>query len=180
MLSLKKTLSYSLLATAVVLAGCSSKTTLDDQASAIETGTGTGQYDPSQGSQAGITGIDLSASNIPGEGPANIAHVVYFDFDSYVVKPEYQSTLQSHAEFLRANRGYTVVLEGHTDDRGGREYNLALGQRRAEAVRQSLDLLGVPGSQTEAVSYGKERPRATGYSEQAHAENRRVEIRYNR
>lgn len=178
MLSLKQTLSYTLLASAIALAGCSSKTKLDDQAGTAGT-TPTAAYDANQGSQTGISGIDVSASQIPGEGPANVAHIVYFDFDSYVVKPEYQSTLQSHANFLR-NNNYTVVLEGHTDDLGGREYNLALGQRRAEAVRQTLDLLGVPAARTEAVSYGKERPRATGHGEQARAENRRVEIRYNR
>ncbi|KKW68007.1 peptidoglycan-binding protein [Lampropedia cohaerens] len=176
MLRMKKTLSYTLLVSALVLAGCSS-TKLDDQAGAD---TGVIPTSPQDGSQTGISGIDLTASSIPGEGPANVSHIVYFDFDSYVVKPEYQSTLQSHADFLRNHTDYTVVLEGHTDDLGGREYNLALGQRRAEAVRQTLDLLGVPASRIEAVSYGMERPRVSGSTEEARAQNRRVEIRYNR
>lgn len=178
MLSLKHTLSYSLLAAAVVLAGCSSKTKLDDQANAA--GTGTAAYDASSQGQSTISGVDLSISPIDGEGPVNVAHTIYFDFDSYSVKPEYQATLKQHADFMRANRNMTVTLEGHTDERGGREYNLALGQRRAEAVRQTLDLLGVPASQLEAISYGKEKPKLSGFSEEAFAQNRRVEIRYNK
>lgn len=178
MLSLKHTLSYSLLAAAVALAGCSSKTKLDDQTNAA--GTGTAAYDASSQGQSTISGVDLSISPIDGEGPVNVAHTIYFDFDSYSVKPEYQATLQQHADFMRANRNITVTLEGHTDERGGREYNLALGQRRAEAVRQTLDLLGVPASQLEAISYGKEKPKLSGFSEEAFAQNRRVEIRYNK
>ncbi|THU04508.1 peptidoglycan-associated lipoprotein Pal [Lampropedia puyangensis] len=177
MLSLKQSLSYSVLAAAVALAGCSSKTKLDDQANS---GTGTAAYDASGQGQSSISGVDLSISPIEGEGPVNVAHTIYFDFDSYSVKPEYQATLQKHADFMRANRNITVTLEGHTDERGGREYNLALGQRRAEAVRQTLDLLGVPASQLEAISYGKEKPKATGFSEEAFSQNRRVEIRYNK
>ncbi|WP_423201096.1 peptidoglycan-associated lipoprotein Pal [Corticibacter populi] len=167
-----------MLVTAIVLAGCSSKVKLDDQANAGTTGTAA--YDPSSGAgQSTISGIDLTTSNIEGEGPANVAHTLYFDFDSYAIKPEYQATLQSHADFLRANRSRTVTLEGHTDERGGREYNLALGQKRAEAVRQALDLLGVPAGQVEAISYGKEKPKVQGFNEDAYAQNRRVEIRYN-
>lgn len=178
MLSIKQTLSYSLLAAAVALAGCSSKTKLDDQAGTA--GTGTAAYDASSTGQSTISGVDLSISPIDGEGPVNVAHTIYFDFDSYSVKPEYQATLKQHADFMRANRNITVTLEGHTDERGGREYNLALGQRRAEAVRQTLDLLGVPASQLEAISYGKEKPKASGFSEEAFSQNRRVEIRYNK
>ncbi|PAT34283.1 peptidoglycan-associated lipoprotein Pal [Vandammella animalimorsus] len=181
MLTIKKNLSYGALAAAIALAGCSSKTKLDDQANA---GTGvpttSGQYDPNQGSQSRIEGLDIPVSSVPGEGPVNVSHVIYFDFDSYTVKPEYQSTLQAHADFLRAQGGMSVALEGHTDERGGREYNLALGQRRAEAVLQTLGVLGVPTARVEAVSYGKEKPKAMGHSEEAHAENRRVEIRYNK
>lgn len=179
MLTLKKTIAYSMLAAAVALAGCSSKTKLTDQAQA-GTGTPTGAYDPNQGAQSTVPGFDVSMSSLPGQGPVNVSHTIYFDFDSYVVKPEYQATLQKHAEFMRANRNITVALEGHTDERGGREYNLALGQRRAAAVQQTLELIGVSAAQLEAISYGKEKPKAMGHSEDAHAENRRVEIRYNK
>jgi peptidoglycan-associated lipoprotein len=87
---------------------------------------------------------------------------VYFDFDSYTVKSEYQATLQAHANYLKANKDRKIKIEGNTDERGTTEYNLALGQRRSEAVRKSLSLLGVPDSQMEAVSFGKEKPKAQG------------------
>jgi peptidoglycan-associated lipoprotein len=86
--------------------------------------------------------------------------------------------IESHARFLQSNKQRKANLEGHTDERGGREYNLALGQKRAEAVRQALSLLGVPEGQLEAVSYGNEKPAAQGGSEADLAKNRRVEIRY--
>lgn len=103
---------------------------------------------------------------------------VYFDFDSYAVKPEYQATLQAHANYLKANKDRKIKIEGNTDERGTTEYNLALGQRRSEAVRKSLSLLGVPDSQMEAVSFGKEKPKAQGSNEAAWKENRRADIAY--
>jgi len=103
---------------------------------------------------------------------------VYFDFDSYSVKPEYQATLQAHANYLKANKDRKIRIEGNTDERGTTEYNLALGQRRSEAVRKSLTLLGVSDSQIEAVSFGKEKPKADGSNEAAWKENRRADIAY--
>ncbi|MDE2618387.1 MAG: peptidoglycan-associated lipoprotein Pal [Burkholderiales bacterium] len=109
---------------------------------------------------------------------ANVSRLVYFDYDSYVIKPEFQALIEAHAGYIKAERSRKVVIEGHTDERGGREYNLALGQRRAEAVRRALVLLGVADSQIEAVSFGKEKPVEQGSSEAAWAKNRRAEIRY--
>lgn len=109
---------------------------------------------------------------------ANVSRLVYFDYDSYVIKPEFQALIDAHAGYIKAERGRKVVIEGHTDERGGREYNLALGQRRAEAVRRSLGLLGVADSQVEAVSFGKEKPVAQGSNEAAWSKNRRAEISY--
>ncbi len=103
---------------------------------------------------------------------------VYFDFDSYAVKPEYQATLQAHANYLKANKDRKIKIQGNTDERGTTEYNLALGQRRSEAVRKSLSLLGVADSQMEAVSFGKEKPKAQGSNEAAWKENRRADIVY--
>ena len=120
-----------------------------------------------------IGGVEAS-----GPGPANTTRIVYFDFDSYVVKPEFQGAIESHARYLAANKSRRMMLEGHTDERGGREYNLALGQRRAEAVRRALGLLGVTDSQVEAVSFGKEKPAASGLDEAAMSRNRRAEINY--
>jgi peptidoglycan-associated lipoprotein len=103
---------------------------------------------------------------------------VYFDYDSYVVKDEFKALVEAHAKYLVANKGRKILIQGNTDERGGREYNLALGQKRAEAVRKALGLLGVPETQVEAVSLGKEKPKATGSDEASWAENRRSDIVY--
>jgi peptidoglycan-associated lipoprotein len=114
----------------------------------------------------------------PAALPASVSRLVYFDYDSIAIKPEFQALLDTHARFLRADKNKRVGIEGHTDERGGREYNLALGQKRAEAVRNALVLLGVSESQLEAVSFGKEKPAASGSDEAAMAKNRRAEINY--
>lgn len=112
------------------------------------------------------------------KGPENVAHIVYFDFDSYTVKSTDRPILESHARWLRDHPQQSLVLQGHTDSRGGIEYNLALGQKRAQAVRSDLQLLGVEQHRVEAVSYGKEQLADPGTSESAHQRNRRVEFEY--
>ena len=104
--------------------------------------------------------------------------IVYFDFDSFVIRSEARPIIEAQGRRLRADAKLRVALEGHTDDRGGREYNLGLGQKRAEAVRKALSLMGVADSQMEAVSFGKEKPAVPGNTEAAMQENRRVEINY--
>ncbi len=103
--------------------------------------------------------------------------VVYFDFDSYAIKDDFKATIDGYARVLQANRGKKLVVEGHTDERGGREYNLALGQKRAAAVVSSLTLLGASEGQLEAVSFGEERPAAQGNDEAAWSKNRRAELK---
>jgi len=103
---------------------------------------------------------------------------IYFDLDSFVVKDEFKSVIDAHSQYLIAHPDRKVIIQGNTDERGGSEYNLALGQKRAEAVRRALSLLGVPDGQMEAVSFGKEKPKATGRDESAWAENRRADIAY--
>ena len=174
-------------AAAVLVAGCSSGVDLegkapvgDGTATAIPThnlGLNGGAQSGSAG-MSGVTGVDLSQSAANKAGPAGVSRLVYFDYDSYAIKPEFQALIDAHASFIKSGQGRTVMIEGHTDERGGREYNLALGQKRAEAVRRSLGLLGVPDTQMEAVSFGKEKPAATGHSEDAHAQNRRAELSY--
>ncbi len=104
--------------------------------------------------------------------------VIYFEFDSAVIDARFQPLLEAHATYLKANPGFKVILQGHTDERGSREYNLALGQRRAESVRQALRLLGVAEAQMEAVSLGEEKPAVEGHDESAWKMNRRTEIHY--
>ena len=134
---------------------------------------------PSNEAKSTVVPVDSAASTNLSAGPSgNVAKVIFFDYDSYVVKSEFQTAIDAHAQFLKANPRAKVSLEGHTDERGGREYNLALGQKRADAVRQSLSLLGVQESQVESVSFGKEKPAAQGSDESAFAKNRRAEFFY--
>lgn len=107
-----------------------------------------------------------------------MSQIIYFDFDSFTIKPEFQAVLEAHARHLRNNPELRANLEGHTDERGGREYNLALGQKRSEAVRRALTVLGVPDARMEAVSFGQEKPADSGTTEAAYAKNRRVEFIY--
>lgn len=103
---------------------------------------------------------------------------VYFGFDEYTVQTKYQKMLSAHASYLKSNPNQKIIIQGNTDDRGTAEYNLALGQRRSDAVRKSLNLMGVSDNQMEAVSFGKEKPKAEGDNEAAWAENRRADIVY--
>jgi peptidoglycan-associated lipoprotein len=103
---------------------------------------------------------------------------VYFDFDSYAVRADGKPVVENHSAYLTKNTQRKVLIQGNTDERGGTEYNLALGQKRAEAVRKAMAALGVSDSQMEAVSLGKEKPKATGHDEAAWAENRRADIVY--
>ncbi|MBV7540588.1 peptidoglycan-associated lipoprotein Pal [Acidovorax sp. sic0104] len=173
------TLALSIVA---LMAGCSSGVKLDDvpveDKNATSTMGGNAGANSGNTAQSGVAGVDLGQSARDAAGPQGVARIVYFDYDSYVIKPEFQSLIEAHSRFIKAAPARKVMIEGHTDDRGGREYNLALGQKRAEAVRRSLGLLGVPDNQIEAVSFGKEKPAVPGNSEDAHAQNRRAELSY--
>jgi peptidoglycan-associated lipoprotein len=163
-----------------VLAGCASGVKLDDVPVVDRSGTsaGAGSGAGSAGStQSAVTPVDLSAQNQSAAGP-NSGRIVYFDFDSYAVRSDDQAVIDANARYLKANTARRAVVEGHTDERGGREYNLALGQKRSESVRRALTLLGVSDAQVEAVSFGKEKPAATGGDESSMAKNRRAEISY--
>ncbi len=160
-----------------LLVGCASKVPLAEPA-AVETRTPTatraGESSSSEASAPTVTREIKSVEIVP--PVANVAKTIYFDLDSYVVKPEFQATLDAQAKSLSLNRKLKVTLGGHTDDLGGREYNLALGQKRADAVKRALVILGVSEAQMEAVSFGKEKPAVLGTDEAARAQNRRVEI----
>lgn len=129
----------------------------------------------------GSTGQSAVAAVNLGGTPADVAmalvgRTVYFEYDSFAIRPEFQATLESSANVMRTQKARRLAIEGHTDERGGREYNLALGQKRADAVRRALALLGVEESQMEAVSFGKEKPAMAGSSETAMEKNRRAEV----
>jgi peptidoglycan-associated lipoprotein len=166
---MKNILRIALLSALVALAACSSTKLPPTQP------TATDQSTSNLNSGTGVTTV--TAGNGTELNP-NIKRSIYFDFDSFVVKDEYRSVVEQNAAYLKQNKTRRVVLQGNTDERGGSEYNLALGQKRAEAVRRTLALLGVPDSQMEAVSFGKEKPKALGHDEASWAENRRVDIVY--
>ncbi len=173
-------ITLSLAMSAVVLAGCASKVDLNDKKADVATATpkdaGAGGAGQSGGaSDSKVTSVDLTKSQMVDELASK--RVVYFDFDSFVVKDEYRGVVEAHAKMLNADRNKRVSIEGHTDERGGREYNLALGQKRAEAVQRALTLLGATDKQVEAVSFGKERPAVVGSDEAAWAQNRRAELK---
>ncbi len=164
-----------------LFAGCSS-TKLDETAP-VESRTVPADGSTAGGAGAGGTAqsnvatVDLSKQGADAATGLLAQRTVFFDFDSFVVKDEYRPMLEAHAKVLSANRSKRMALEGHTDERGGREYNLALGQKRAEAVLRSMVLLGVQEVQLEAVSFGEERPALPGSDEAAWAKNRRVDLR---
>jgi len=162
------------LASVAVVAGCSS-TKLDKPAEVEkkDVATTTTTTTP-PAAQATVATTDQSSKIV---APITLDRVIYFDFDSYAVKDEFRPIVEAHANLLKANPSAKEVAEGHTDERGGSEYNLALGQKRAEAVVKQMEVLGVGESQLEAVSYGKERPAVDGHDESAWAKNRRVELR---
>jgi peptidoglycan-associated lipoprotein len=159
----------------LLLAACASGVKLDDVPVEDKTGTAVAPMPPAQSAVTPVNSVQTSSID---PGPAGVAKVVFFDFDSFVIKPEAQPVIEAHARYLRADNKRRAALEGHTDEQGGREYNLALGQKRAEAVRKALTLLGVPDTQLEAVSFGKEKPSVMGSNEAAYAKNRRVEFNY--
>ncbi|MFN0004165.1 MAG: peptidoglycan-associated lipoprotein Pal [Burkholderiaceae bacterium] len=176
---MKKVLSGLCLSLVLILVGCASGVKLnevpvEDKSSSLVKADAVNALS----SKSVVTSVQTSALGAMNMGPAGIEKVVYFDYDSYAIKPEAQATVESHAKFLSADKSRKVALEGHTDDRGGREYNLALGQKRSEAVKRSLTLLGVSEAQIEAVSLGKETPAASGSDESTYAKNRRVEFNY--
>ena len=160
------------------LAACSS-VKLDDKPvetrnTSAATGTGSGMAGSGTSSQTRVASVDVSSGS--GMANSNLPRVVYFDYDSYSVKDEFRPVVEANAKALTGNPKMHLAVEGHTDDRGSSEYNLALGQRRAEAVVKSLELLGAQPTQLEAVSFGKERPAMQGETEEAWAKNRRAEL----
>ena len=170
------------LATAVIMTGCASR----KPAAPVTTGTnpaGTTTVSTEGLSEdAALNAKNLTGASSKGVTAANRAflakRVVHFDYDSSDLSTEDYQTLQAHAQFLMANANSRVALTGHTDERGTREYNMALGERRAKAVQSYLITNGVNPQQLEAVSYGKEMPINAGHDEASWKENRRVEINY--
>jgi len=163
------------LAAAFVLAGCASSVPLETQAPVDTAGAGAAQA----GSSTGAKPIAPTVSQEILAAKATLNRVkpsVYFDYDSFAVKPEFQAAVSAFANYLKVDSKAQLMIEGNADERGTTEYNLALGQKRAEAVKRALSVLGVSESRIEAISNGEEKPRATGSTEAAWAENRRADM----
>ena len=185
----------SLCAAAVLLTACGSAVKLDDTPVESRSGSAVGGAGGAAGGAAGAGGAGANAAGA-GSGvqvktvdaavagtkelaklPPGVGRVVYFDFDSFALREDARPVVEAHAQVLMANRTQKLLIEGHTDERGGREYNLALGQKRADAVVRALVLLGAMPDQLEAVSFGEERPTMPGSDEGAWAQNRRAELK---
>lgn len=161
----------------VLLTACGSAVKLDNVGVEDRTGKTTlAETQPASKVQSVVASTDASKSNLDAMSASN--RVVYFDFDSFAIRTEFQSALENHARLLKSDKTKKISIDGHTDERGGREYNLSLGQKRSEAVRKALALLGVSENQMEAVSFGKEKPAVIGSTEAAMEKNRRAEINY--
>lgn len=192
--TLNKTATRALLLLSVAaLTACASKVRLDDLPAVVERSTssaviaGTDSVPRSGTNDATTNGTAIKTVQAGSAGDTNntsdmagllAKRSVYFDYDSFEIRDEFKNILQAHAKNVGTKRVVKVTLEGHTDERGGAEYNLALGQKRANAVLQTLQTLGVNAAQMEAVSFGKEKPKSMGANEAGFAENRRVDIQY--
>ena len=162
---------------ALLVAGCSSTPDTAEQ-----TGAPVDSRGANDGKIATVTAGNMDSRKLPPEltDPKSILSKrnIYFDYDRYDVKAEYKDLVTAHAKFLANNRQFTVLVQGNTDERGSREYNLALGQKRADSIKKMLVMMGAREDQVEAVSLGEEKPRAEGANEAAWAENRRGDILY--
>jgi len=174
---------FALAAASLLAAACASNTPPADDTSAAPASA--------SGTPAARTG-SAATKNQPGQRAASQAGAqpnvkgtpaqrsVYYDLDRYDIKPEYRPAIEAHARYLRENADARVTIEGNGDERGSREYNLALGQKRAEAVQKMMRLSGAADGQIEAVSFGEEKPKALGHDEASWAENRRSDVVYQR
>ena len=173
-----KRLSYAVLALlAAGLTGCATTDTQQDPNAAASSASSTSSSSATTGSRSGSNVSGGQGSAVPPAGQApDLKRSVYYEFDKYEIKPEYRTLVESHARWLKANPQARLTIEGNADEQGSREYNLALGQRRAESVSKLMTLMGVRAEQVEAISYGEERPRINGHDEKAWAENRRSDF----
>jgi peptidoglycan-associated lipoprotein len=176
-----KRTSFAALAIAAGLSGCA--TTPEDPQSTSAASPSSSSSSPSSTGTAARSGVGPGTAVPPtrsGTGSGNVSpdlkRSVYFEFDKYDVKPEYRTLVEANARWLKANPKARLVVEGNADEQGSREYNLALGQKRAESVSRMMTLLGVRAEQVEAISYGEERPRSDGHDEKAWSQNRRSDF----
>ncbi len=163
-----------------LLFGCSRNTKEEAEATVDDKSEGLTPEEMAAQTQgaADSEGLEGGAVDSSAGAAASSDRIIYFDYDSSDVRPEYRSIIEAAASYLAANPNASVALEGHADERGSREYNLALGERRAQAVQRQMVLIGASASQVRTLSYGEERPADPGHDETAYGQNRRVEVLY--
>jgi peptidoglycan-associated lipoprotein len=169
----------TLVSVVLLASGCGTRNTHPDDAASAGTAVGAN----SDARTSGVATVDAGQGNsgrgaLGPDGPLGSQRIIYFDYDKSDIRSEYAEVVAAHGKFLASNTAVRVRLEGHSDERGTREYNIGLGERRAQTVRRALMLQGVQESQISTVSYGEERPAALGSDENAYSKNRRVEIVY--
>ncbi len=176
--------------TALMMAACSSTPTTEQEAAPVVDGVQRPLPTPAKQPPVQVveTPVKTAVIEKPTQltGPASLKdpnnilskRIIYFDYDSNLVKEEYRPLVAAHAKYMAGDAKAKMIIQGNTDERGGREYNLALGQRRADAVKQMMSVLGAEGVRVETVSFGMEKPRVEGRTEEAFAQNRRAEIVY--
>jgi len=172
-----KRISFAVLAIVAGLYGCATTESQDSgtpAAAPSPTARGGAPASTSGGQPSG--GTVGSTSTATGSQRPDLKRSVYYEFDKYDVKPEYRALIESHARWLKSNPQARLTIEGNADERGSREYNVALGQRRAESVTKMMVLMGARPEQIEAVSWGEEKPRAGGHEEKSWSENRRSDF----
>lgn len=163
---------------ASLLAACSSTPIKSDDNSAAKASDTTQSTANTNATTGSVGSSTAQASSHNTSAVAPVERSVYFDYDKYDVNGKYSTMIMANATYLQSHPDVKVKLEGNTDERGGAEYNLALGQKRAEAVRKMMAVIGVADKQMEAISFGKEKPKAIGSNEASWAENRRTDIHY--
>ena len=163
-----------IVASSVLLAACSS--TKPEEKAPVQEQPATTTTTPTDTHTVGT--VTTGTQDDLNTNPALANRSVYFDFDSYVVREDGKPVVEAHGKYLSNHKNRAILIQGNTDERGGSEYNLALGQKRAEATRKALAVLGASDSQMEAVSFGKEKPKATGHDEASWSQNRRADIVY--
>jgi peptidoglycan-associated lipoprotein len=165
---------------ATFLFACESEQVKEEEITVEDQGTVLGDTEESSTAQAYGTDQDASSKISALDDPSSplSVRIIYFDYDSSDIRSEYRPAIEAHAGYLATNPNVIITLEGHADERGSREYNLALGERRAQSVKRQMVLLGASAGQIRLVSYGEERPAVEGHDESSWQQNRRVEIIY--
>jgi peptidoglycan-associated lipoprotein len=174
----KLVIAFSQLALVALITACNSTAKVDTSDKAISPNTNASTPSPVSATAKSLVAPVVVPAHLDPNSPISKNRSVYFDFDKFQVKDEYKSVVESHGKYVGSQGTLKIKIEGNADERGGREYNLALGQKRAEAVARALKIYGVKDQQVEAVSFGSEKPVASGHDEAAWAKNRRADVSY--